>query len=83
MHAKPATTQHYGGHWPDPFALLAYLAGRTARVTSADPQEQMPPAKSKLGQLTPREIETLKRWITQGSEYEDHWAFIPLKPVEK
>jgi probable F420-dependent oxidoreductase len=30
--AKPATTQHYGGHWPDPFALLAYLAGRTQRV---------------------------------------------------
>src|SRR5205085_552620 len=29
---KPATTQHYGGHWPDPFALLAYLAGRTERV---------------------------------------------------
>jgi probable F420-dependent oxidoreductase len=30
--AKPATTQHYGGHWPDPFALLAFLAGRTRRI---------------------------------------------------
>jgi probable F420-dependent oxidoreductase len=30
--AKPATTQHYGGHWPDPFSLLAYLAGRTERL---------------------------------------------------
>jgi probable F420-dependent oxidoreductase len=30
--AKPATTQHYGGHWPDPFALLAFLAGRTQRI---------------------------------------------------
>lgn len=30
--AKPATTQHYGGHWPDPFALLAFLAGRTERI---------------------------------------------------
>jgi probable F420-dependent oxidoreductase len=30
--AKPATTQHYGGHWPDPFAMLAYLAGRTQRI---------------------------------------------------
>src|SRR2546427_7199912 len=29
--AKPATTQHYGGHWPHPFSLLAYLAGRTQR----------------------------------------------------
>ena len=30
--AKPATTQHYGGHWPDPFSLLGYLAGRTRRI---------------------------------------------------
>lgn len=30
--AKPATTEHYGAHWPDPFALLAYLAGRTRRI---------------------------------------------------
>ena len=30
--AKPATTQHYGGHWPDPFSMLAYLAGRTQRI---------------------------------------------------
>ena len=30
--AKPATTQHYGGHWPDPFSLLSYLAGRTQRI---------------------------------------------------
>jgi probable F420-dependent oxidoreductase len=30
--AKPATTEHYGAHWPDPFSLLAYLAGRTRRI---------------------------------------------------
>ena len=30
--AKPATTQHYGAHWPDPFSLLAYFAGRTRRI---------------------------------------------------
>src|SRR5262247_1802296 len=30
--AKPATTQYYGAHWPDPFALLAFLAGRTRRI---------------------------------------------------
>src|SRR5919201_5127290 len=29
---NPATTQHYGGHWPDPFSLLAFLAGRTRRI---------------------------------------------------
>jgi probable F420-dependent oxidoreductase len=30
--APPATTEHYGPNWPDPFALLAYLAGRTTRI---------------------------------------------------
>jgi probable F420-dependent oxidoreductase len=30
--AKPATTQHYGAHWPDPFSILAFLAGRTRRI---------------------------------------------------
>ena len=30
--APPATAQHYGPNWPDPFALLAYLAGRTSRI---------------------------------------------------
>jgi probable F420-dependent oxidoreductase len=30
--APPATTQHYGPHWPDPFSLLAFIAGRTQRI---------------------------------------------------
>lgn len=30
--AKPATTQHYGAHWPDPFSLLGFFAGRTRRI---------------------------------------------------
>lgn len=30
--APSATTQHYGPNWPDPFSLLAYLAGRTRRI---------------------------------------------------
>jgi probable F420-dependent oxidoreductase len=30
--AKPATTQNYGPSWPDPFSLLAFLAGRTSRI---------------------------------------------------
>ena len=30
--AKPATTEHYGPSWPDPFSLLAFLAGRTRRI---------------------------------------------------
>ena len=30
--AKPATTQAYGPTWPDPFSLLAFLAGRARRI---------------------------------------------------
>lgn len=30
--APSATTQHYGPTWPDPFSMLAYLAGRTRRI---------------------------------------------------
>jgi probable F420-dependent oxidoreductase len=30
--APAATRQHYGAIWPDPFSLLAYLAGRTTRI---------------------------------------------------
>jgi alkanesulfonate monooxygenase SsuD/methylene tetrahydromethanopterin reductase-like flavin-dependent oxidoreductase (luciferase family) len=30
--AMRATAEHYGAHWPDPFAFLAYLAGRTQRL---------------------------------------------------
>jgi Protein of unknown function (DUF1553)/Protein of unknown function (DUF1549)/Concanavalin A-like lectin/glucanases superfamily/Planctomycete cytochrome C len=48
------------------------------RILTEDPAERMPPASSKLGALTEREIDTLRRWIKQGAEYENHWAFIPL-----
>src|SRR5258705_11896759 len=30
--APPATTQHYGPNWPDPFSLLAFIAGPTQRI---------------------------------------------------
>lgn len=50
------------------------------RITTADADDHMPPAKSKLGDLTAAEIAILKQWINEGAEYEKHWAFIPLKP---
>lgn len=30
--AMPATVEHYGPSWPDPLAMLAYLAGKTSRI---------------------------------------------------
>ena len=45
-----------------------------ARITSQEPEEVMPPAKLKQP-LTPRQIETLTRWIAEGAPYATHWAF--------
>lgn len=50
------------------------------RILTTDEDDHMPPAKSKLGDLTPAELATLKQWINEGAEYEAHWSFIPLKP---
>lgn len=52
-----------------------------ARVTSDDPDLVMPPHDSPY-KLTAEEAETLRRWIAQGAEYEEHWAYTPLeRPV--
>jgi len=51
------------------------------RIHSEDSSEVMPPPESKRS-LTPAEIALLDRWIEQGSEYQDHWSFVPIpKPV--
>ncbi|NOZ39418.1 MAG: DUF1553 domain-containing protein [Planctomycetes bacterium] len=47
-----------------------------ARITSTDLEEKMPPADSNK-QLSPEQIEILKRWIAAGAPYEEHWAFVP------
>jgi hypothetical protein len=46
------------------------------RILSADENEQMPPPSSKKS-LTPQQRELLARWIREGAEYQQHWAFIP------
>ena len=38
----------------------------------------MPPA-GKAEPLTAKQIATLKTWIEQGAEWEDHWSFLPPK----
>ncbi len=45
-----------------------------ARITSRDPDERMPPA-SVNKPLSEQEIFVLTQWITEGAEYEEHWAF--------
>src|SRR5262245_41944637 len=46
------------------------------RIFASDPDERMPPAKSKK-ELTAAEKELLQRWIADGAEYKSHWAFTP------
>ena len=45
------------------------------RLTSSDPDEVMPPPKSKLS-ISPAEIELIRKWISEGAVWERHWAFI-------
>ncbi len=50
------------------------------RITSTDPDLQMPPADSGKS-LSAREIATLKNWIDTGAPWAIHWAFhSPTKP---
>ena len=44
------------------------------RITTSDPDDQMPPPNSRIV-LTKQEIEVLGNWIRQGAPYSKHWAF--------
>ena len=48
------------------------------RVSSHDPDEIMPPPKSGK-KLTPAQIKTLRQWIGQGAQWEQHWSLKPIK----
>jgi hypothetical protein len=46
-----------------------------ARVTSADPDELMPPPDSHRKPLTTVQVEKLRAWIAEGAVWGKHWAF--------
>lgn len=49
------------------------------RLTTADARKRMPP---KGEALSPAQIELLRRWISEGADWPEHWAYRPLqKPV--
>lgn len=46
------------------------------RVTTDDPDKAMPPEDSHKKRLDASEVATLRRWIADGAEYEQHWSFV-------
>jgi len=50
-------------------------SGILARITSTDPDLQMPPEGPRL---TAGEVAALAAWIDAGAEWKGHWAFQPL-----
>ena len=49
------------------------------RILSDDPEVIMPTPGSHLS-LSDREKALLVRWIEDGAEWKDHWAFLPIEP---
>ena len=46
------------------------------RISATDETERMPP---ETPPLEAKEIELLRRWIQQGAEWPEHWAFQPIR----
>ncbi|MEC9037877.1 MAG: PSD1 and planctomycete cytochrome C domain-containing protein [Verrucomicrobiota bacterium] len=48
------------------------------RTKHSDPEELMPPPKSKIPNLDSEKIGLLTQWIKEGAKYQRHWAFTPI-----
>ncbi|HEX4142922.1 MAG TPA: PSD1 and planctomycete cytochrome C domain-containing protein [Pirellulales bacterium] len=51
-------------------------SGLVKRIFSDDPDELMPPPDSHKT-LTAAQKELLERWVAQGAQYQQHWAYEP------
>lgn len=49
------------------------------RLTCKDPKERMP---QKGTPLTEAEIDILTRWVKEGAEWGEHWAYVPPKQIK-
>ena len=51
------------------------------RILSDDPETMMPPPESNL-ELSDKERAILIKWVKQGAQWKDHWAFEPPAPQD-
>lgn len=58
----------------------AQASGLVIRILTTDSSLRMPPAESGK-ELTQIQKERLTKWLEQGAEYQQHWAFVPLTPI--
>lgn len=53
-----------------------------ARIHATDADEMMPPPKSNR-RLSAEQKKLLERWVTEGANYQTHWAYVvPKRPPE-
>jgi hypothetical protein len=64
---------------PHMFAIVRGNTGQSQlirRIFAQEPNLRMPPVESNLV-LTDEEKNILLKWVEQGAQYKQHWAFIP------
>ncbi|MDB5390980.1 MAG: hypothetical protein JWM11_6626 [Planctomycetaceae bacterium] len=76
-----------GGHAKLESGSFAVVPGKIeaseliARIMTDDPTLKMPPPESGK-KITPEQIATLKKWISEGGNWSQHWSFISPKRVD-
>jgi hypothetical protein len=66
----------------DAIAAKAIIPGKPdeseliVRVFTTNEDDLMPPPEAHKT-LTPAQKEMLKKWVAQGAEYQEHWAYLP------
>ncbi|MEC7923534.1 MAG: PSD1 and planctomycete cytochrome C domain-containing protein, partial [Planctomycetota bacterium] len=51
------------------------------RLLTSDEDERMPPADSNRPRLSTAEVDLVRRWISQGAKFDEHWSYsTPERP---
>ncbi len=57
-------------------------SGMIQRITADDPEERMPPTDHRKS-LSKREQSLLVRWVQQGANWSQHWAYVAPQPSSR